>query len=119
MNFPNKKILIISLSLILILIAILFYTYKGVIFQRGNPLPYLLASLEISEETPYVEIGENTGIYISQRGECLPLLEFIEETQNVDFIEQGGNTYIFTDGINTITASSEIYLRYFTVWTVS
>ncbi len=118
MRMLNKKTIAIMLSLIIMIGGVMFYSYKNVIFQRGNPIPYLLASLEINEETPYVEVGENTGVYIAPQGECQPLFEFIEETQNVDLVEQLGSGYRFENETKRLTISSEIYLRYFTVWTV-
>lgn len=113
-----KTVMVFLLSLIIIIGATLFYNYRKVIFQRGNPIPYLIASVQINEKRPYVEVGANTGIYITQKGEHTLLFDFIEESQDVEFVEQAGSGYIFTNGIDNLTVSSEIYLRYFTVWTV-
>ncbi len=73
-----------------------FYSYRKVIFQRGNPILYLIASIHITDENTYVEVDKNTGIYITHYGKCAQLFDFVEETQNVNFVEQVGSGYIFT-----------------------
>ncbi|MEG1883720.1 MAG: helix-turn-helix transcriptional regulator [Clostridia bacterium] len=114
----KHKLLIVIAIFAVITFLLIISSYSKVIFQRGNPIPYLIASMSISEETPYVEVGKNTGVYITKRGECPPLFDFVEESRNVDFVEQAGSGYIFTNGLDNITVSSEIYWRYFTVWQV-
>ncbi len=115
----TKNKLIIAIAVFTGIISLLiFSSYFNVIFQRGNPIPYLLASMSISDETPYVEVGKNSGIYISKRGECPELLEFVEESRNVEFVERFGSAYQFSNGLDNLTIFSEIYWRYFTVWTV-
>ncbi|MEG1548434.1 MAG: helix-turn-helix transcriptional regulator [Clostridia bacterium] len=113
----HKLLTIIAVFTVIILLLVIG-SYRNVIFQRGNPIPYLIASMSISEETPYVEVGNNTGVYISKKGECPKLFEFVENSRNVEFIEQFGSGYLFTNGLDNITVSSEIYWRYFTVWKV-
>lgn len=115
LNFKCK--IIISVFLITIL-AIIIIGNSKVIFQCGNPIPYLIASTHISEESPYVEVGNNSGIYISKRGECSELFDFIKNSRNVEFVEQIGSAYLFSNGLDNLTISSEIYLKYFTVWKV-
>lgn len=117
-NKAKKKIAILLIC-ITITVLFLFYNYRNVIFQRGNPIPYVIAGMRISDETPYIEVFKNTGIYISQRGECPQLLDFVEESRNVVFVEQVGSGYVFTNGAEHLSVSSEIYLKYFTVWTVA
>ena len=103
-----------------VLLATLLYAYSPVIFQRGNPLPYLIAATKISEDTPYVQVptNENASVFISRRGGCPSLFDFIEDTWNVTFIEQLGGTYMFSTGADTLMVSSEIYLAKYTVWTI-
>lgn len=86
------------------------------IFQKGNPIPYLIAASKISDENPYVEVEENT--VISKRGECPELFEYFEKSMGVPYTEQAGSGHIFTDGMRTYTISSEIYWGRYTVWTL-
>ena len=130
----NRKKIIWLIAAILLVLALALYLWWPVIFQRGNPIPYLLAMSQLSEKRPYVEVefdppvGKNT-IYISKRGDCPELFSAIEKYQHVTFEEQAGSSLIFRtkpisgdwwfmDGLDSITVSTEIYWRYFTVWQV-
>ena len=90
------------------------------IFQRGNPIPYLAAAMQINEDRPYVQVAvnDNAGIYISHRGECPALFNYIEDTWNATFREQMGGTYFFVTDADTLMVSAEIYWAKFTVWTI-
>lgn len=114
----KSRFTIMVIALIGVILLLIFGGYRNVIFQCGNPIPYLLASMSISDDTPYVEVGNDTGIYIAKKGECPELFEFVQEKWNVEFVEQFGSDYEFTNGLDTLTLSSEIYFRYFTVWKV-
>ncbi len=111
-----KRTAFVIFSLAVVLVLFLVWSYKSVIFQRGNPVPYLYSALSLSEDTPYMEVGEDTGIYISSRGECPELFTLFEENTGMEFLEQAGSGFIFTNGLENKTISSEIYLKYFTVW---
>lgn len=91
-----------------------------VIFQRGNPIPYLIAAAGITEETPYVQVKVQGGctVYISRRGQCPALLEAVERSRGVELVEQGGSGYLFSNGADRLTVSSEVYWRHYTVWQV-
>lgn len=113
------KTVLIIVAVIAVVLLLLLGLYNKTVFQRGNPLPYLLASMRITEETPYVEVGDHTGIYISKRGDCPQLFAFVEESKKVEFVEQSGSSYLFANGDGSITVSSEVYWKWFTVWQVS
>ena len=108
---------IIGGMLICAVLGMFIYKYDA-IFQRGNPLPYLTAAIQISDETSFVEVGEGEGIFISKRGECPELLEYVQDTKGVEFVEQAGSGYLFSDGNENLTVSSEIYWGGYTVWSV-
>lgn len=114
----GKTVLMIVAAMIVVLLLVLGL-YSKTIFQRGNPLPYLLASMRICEETPYVEVGDHTGVYISKNGDCPQLFKFIEESRNVEFVEQLGSSYLFANEVDSLTVSSEVYWKWFKVWQVS
>ena len=128
----NRK-KVIWLAAALLVVALAFCLWWPVIFQRGNPIPYLLAISQLSEKRPYVEVEFdppvwNNTIYISKRGDCPELFSAIEKYNHVTFEEQAGSSWIFrinswgdrfvADGRETLVVSSEIYWRYFTVWQV-
>ena len=97
-------------------LGILLFAEREVIFQRGNPIPYLIAAVQISENKPYVEVDDRSGVYISMRGDCTELLVFFQENTGMDFVEQVGSGYLFADNARTAVISSEVYWKYFTVW---
>ena len=75
----KKKLWIALLVAFVVLASSVIYLNRAVIFQRGNPIPYLTAAARISEKNPYVAVDEAKGIYISKRGECPELLECYQE----------------------------------------
>lgn len=114
-----KKKMILSCAIVLVVVvAMTAYLKWGVIFQRGNPIPYLTAAIQITEENPYVAVDKIKGIYISKRGDRTKLFEDFCEVYGMKFVEQAGSGYIFTDGDRTDVISSEIYWGRYTVWTV-
>lgn len=118
-QMKTRKSVLTIIGVIIVVLLLVLGLYNKTIFQRGNPIPYLLASTRIGVETPYVEVGNNSGIYISKRGHCPQFFEFIEKSEKVEFVEQGGSSYLFANGDNSLTVSSENYWKWFTVWQVS
>lgn len=114
----KKKIFITVLVALVIFAALVFYLNRDAIFQRGNPIPYLIAAVQISENKPYVAVDETRGIFISRRGECPELFDYFQEKTGLEFIEQAGSGYLFTDGIRNEVILSETYWRDYTVWVI-
>ncbi len=119
----KKQRRVVDLAIIAVIAVILLVIMKiwsPVVFQRGNPIPYLIAAIRISGENSYVQVETDSGadVYISRKGECPELFEYIEKSRNVGFIEQAGSGYIFSNGIDGLVVSSEVYLSEFTVWSV-
>ena len=94
------------------------WRYGGAIFQRGNPIPYLLAAAQLDSDTPFAEVGSGDGVYIAPRGECPALLEFVERTRHVTFVERAGSGYLFSNGVDGLVVQSEVYWGRFTVYQV-
>ena len=113
----KKKVFATCAVIIVILVAVVFLK-KDAIFQRGNPIPYLTAVVHLSETNPYVAVDEENGIYLSKRGDKEALFLMIQDTYGVELKDQLGSSYLFSDGENTYTVSSEIYWDKFTVWTL-
>lgn len=102
----------------LIVLALMLYIWGPAIFQKRNPLPYLMAAMKISDEQPYVQVDSRPGVYISRRGSCPELFADIEAGRKLNFIEQAGSAYLFSNGVCDLIVSSEIYWGKYTVWTV-
>lgn len=113
----KKKVIVICTLIISLLAAVVFLKWDA-IFQRGNPIPYLTAAVRLSETTPYVAVDEEKRIYISKRGDNEALFQMIKDTYGVEFKDQLGSGYLFSDGEKSYIVSSEIYWGRFTVWTL-
>ena len=113
----NKRKIVLICSLVLLgIVALCFLMKKDAIFQRGNPIPYLTAAVRLSGENLYVAVDEESGIYISKREDKQALFQMIQDTYGVELKDQLGSSYLFSDGENNYTISSEIYWGRFTVW---
>ena len=111
------RMLACGAALCLLALAIVMKLWGPVIFQRGNPIPYLVAAVRLSEERPYVLVEEGAvDVYITRRGRCPELFEWIENSRQVIFVEQAGSGWLFSNGVDSLCVTSEIYWRYFTVW---
>ena len=113
-----KKKLAVVLFTIIAFIFIVFYLKKDAIFQRGNPVPYLWAASQISEENTYIKVFDDQEIYISKRGECPELFSYFKNRINGEFVEQAGSGFLFTDGERNYVISSEVYWGKYKVWTL-
>lgn len=113
-------ICVTALITTVVVMGLAIYLYAPVIFQRGNPFPYLYAATKINDDTPFVEVNvnNNNSIYISRRGTCDEILLYIAESKNLEFQEQAGSAFLFSNGEKTLAVSSEVYWAKYTVWTV-
>ena len=114
----RNRIIIICAFAMLILCFVVLYSQRRAVFQRGNPIPYLWAAAQLSEDQPFVAVDEARGFYISKRGECPELFEFFQDELDVQFIEQAGSGYIFSDGTKNYVISSEVYWGRYIVWSL-
>ena len=114
----RNRIIIICAFAMLILCFVVLYSQRRAVFQRGNPIPYLWAAAQLSEDQPFVAVDEARGFSISKRGECPELCEFFQDELDVQFIEQAGSGYIFSDGTKNYVISSEVYWGRYTVWSL-
>lgn len=110
--------LVAALVALLLVAGGVLWRYGGAIFQRGNPIPYLLAAAQLDGDTPFAEVGSGDGVYIAPRGECPALLEFVERTRHVSFVERAGSGYLFSNGVDGLVVQSEVYWGRFTVYQV-
>lgn len=116
----KKTVIILSVIAGLSLLLWVFNFFSPVIFQRGNPIPYISAAMKIDEDSRYVQvdIDDVYDVYISVRGDKESLFYDLAYSKGMEFVEQAGSSYIFSDGTNRLIISSEVYLSCFTVWKV-
>lgn len=105
---------------ILLVVVAAIALYSPVIFQRGNPIPYLSAASKLVGNTAYaqVNVDNSASVYISHKGTCEELLDYISENRSFELQEQAGGAYIFSNGTDELIVTSEIYLGKYTVWEV-
>lgn len=117
----KKRVIILSVTACLSLLLWVFNFFSPVIFQRGNPIPYISAAMKIDEDSRYVQVDvdDTYDVYISVRGDKESLFYDLAYSKGMEFVEQAGSSYIFSDGTNRLIISSEVYLSCFTVWKVS
>lgn len=115
----KKKSVVILCAAAIVFFAFLIAFKWDAIFQRGNPIPYLVAAIKLSDDNTFVPVGGTDDTYITKRGENSDLFQMIQDTYDVEFIDQLGSGYVFSDGENSYMVGSEIYWGRFTVWTLS
>ncbi|MDF2540448.1 MAG: hypothetical protein K0S47_166 [Herbinix sp.] len=116
----EKHIVLLSIMMaIVIIISVIFIMKWPVIFQRGNPIPYLISIVQLNDNKTYMLVEDNPMVFITKRDNYEELLAYIEESNEVAYDEQMGSGYIFRSDEKVITITSEIYWRNYYVWTMS
>ncbi len=119
-----KKKILWFIAAILLCAVIFVWSNQAVIFQRGNPIPYLKAAAQLGDDRPFVKVDvevPNTDIYISRRGRedsCPALFKYVEDTYGVSFQEQFGSAFAFKNDSSRISVSKEVYWKFYLVWSV-
>lgn len=118
------KTVVAVLLCIILVCGVGIYLYKDVIFQRGNPIPYVMKAIFLNEEEPYKKVFADKEIYISKGREHFAkvqdsLIRLVENKYDATFVEQAGSGYIFKSEDKTIIMSTEVYLKYYNVWEVT
>ena len=113
----QKAFVLCAIAVSAIFICMLALKWDA-IFQRGNPLPYLSAMIKLSGENTFEAVPNMDGIYVTRRGNKEELFQMVCDTYGVEFKEQFGSGYLFSDGEENYTIGSEIYWGRFTVWTL-
>ncbi|SMB80467.1 hypothetical protein SAMN00017405_0881 [Desulfonispora thiosulfatigenes DSM 11270] len=125
--FIKSKVIKVAITVmvaIILLGGVSTFVYKDVIFQRGNPIPYLIKCINLNEKEPYKKVFDNKEVYISKgKGHYNKaeqnLIKLVENKYNIDFAEQVGSGYIFQSQGQTIIMTTEVYLKYYNVWEIS
>lgn len=113
-----KKKGIFVLYAVIGIIMVFFVALKwDAIFQRGNPIPYLISAIKLSDENTFVAVENIEDTYITRQGDKQDLFRMIEKAYQVDYKDQLGSSYLFSDGERNYMVDLEIYWGRFTVWT--
>jgi len=110
--------IIISIAIIIVLILV---TNWPVIYQKGNPLPYFKAILQLNANKTYVQVQQNddSTIFVTKRNNYDEFHKYVEGNYDVSFNEQMGSGYIFRSDKKVVVVSSEVYWKYYIIWTIS
>jgi hypothetical protein len=121
MSKINKnKIALSIITAIFIFIVITLVLNWSVIFQKGNPTPYLTSILQLNANQTYIQVhDDNSIIFITKRDNYDEFHKYIEYRYDVSFDEQMGSGYHFSSDEKVITVTSEIYWKFYKVWTIS
>jgi len=111
-KLKKRNIILYTIIAIIIILAITLIINRAVIFQKGNPIPYLKSVLQLSANQTDIQVqDDNPFIFITKRGNYKELHKYIEGNYNVTFDEQMGSGYIFRSDEKVITITSEIYWK--------
>lgn len=105
---------LVSISLFLLLTL----SFKGSIFQCGNPIPYVEKIITLNEEKKFAKVYKDKEIYITKKGDYEDLHKYIQNKYKVSFLEQIGSGFIFKSYDKEVMLTSEIYLKNYEVWNV-
>ena len=116
----KKAIVCGMISVLVAAVMVLLIGWGDAIFQCGNPLPYLMAAVQLDDETPYalVKETENFEIYITARDVQEKMIAAIEAATESEFLEQGGRAFFFENAQEHFAVENEIYWGRFLVWRV-
>jgi len=115
----NKKVILFLLIGLILIISLFVYQNKAVIFQCGNPIPYVSKMFSLDDDTAFIDVFDDKSVYITKRYNSDNLFQFVENEYGVTFTEQMGSGYIFESDTQKIVLSSQIYWRYYMVWSLT
>ena len=112
------KTLILCVVVLSILSASIIASKWDTIFQRGNPIPYMVAMVKLSDNNSFEAVANTDDTYITRRDDKQNLFQMIQDTYDLEYKDQLGSGYLFSDGEKNYIVASEIYWGKFTVWTL-
>ena len=114
----SKKVFSGTIIIILAAIFVIIGLNHKVIFQRGNPLPYMADASKITEKKPFYPVkNADSETYISNiYSSDEEFIEFAENKLDSKFVSQEGSIYVFSNDDKTTYVDSEIYLGKYKVW---
>ena len=115
----NKKIILFLLTGLILIICLFLYQKKDVIFQCGNPIPYVSKMFVLDDDTEFIDVFDDKSVYITKRYHKDKLFQYVEKEYEVAFTEQMGSGYRFESDTQKIVLTSQIYWHYYMVWTLT
>lgn len=115
----NKKVILFLLVGLILIISLFAYQNKAVIFQCGNPIPYVSKMLILEDDTPFIDVFGDKSTYLTKKYNSDALFKFVENEYGVTFTEQMGSGYIFKSDTKKIVLTSQVYWRYYMVWSLT
>ena len=113
----KRKLTNAIVYIFLIFTALIIFNWS-VIFQRGNPLPYMIRMVTLNSTNTYASVFADRNVYITRRNNHNELFRHIENTHNAKFAEQLGSGFMFDSAERRIIVVVQIYWRYFDVWEI-
>ncbi len=115
----NKKILLIT-SLIILVLGIFIFFYSPIIFQEGNPWPQIKGIAKLifgNEDIIKLDIGDNK--YITKSNNLGIIKSFMKD-KGYEFTEQMGSGYFFESqtGVGAVVVH-RYYSRYYSLWSIT
>lgn len=87
----NGKIILRLLIGFILIVGLFVYSNKAVIFQCGNPIPYIAKMFWLDNDITYVDVFDDKSVYITKKDTSDDLFQFVEDEYGVTFIEQMGS----------------------------
>lgn len=119
MSNTSKKIKIAIIIILGIFIAV-FFLYRSVIFQEGNPWPLMKAITKLNISSDGVVILDSESEKYLTKSKDGPELIIKKMSDNgYNFIEQMGSAYIFSSDSDKIIATQKQYSRFYSLWNIT
>ncbi|MFA5360154.1 MAG: hypothetical protein WC349_04325 [Patescibacteria group bacterium] len=114
-----KGIIIFSLTLIIIFI-LATWLYAPVIFQEGNPVPYLKGAWQLNlSQKDIIKLDVDGDRYMTKNRNGLGAITELMKSQNYEFVEQLGAGYFYKSSDKAIVLTRRQYSRFYVIWTIN
>ncbi|MCF7795874.1 hypothetical protein K9M42_02170 [Patescibacteria group bacterium] len=119
----NRKVKnpIILISSFIVVFAFAFYYYSPVIFQEGNPLPYIKGILELNfSEKDIILLDSEDELYFTKSKNGKEILSEKLSDEGYQFLEQMGSGYFFkNENEEKLIATHKYYSRFYSIWKIT
>lgn len=112
----DKKMILWTVSIVLVILIILAIVTYPVLFQEGNALPILKGVISLNKNNDLIQISKEPKIYISKTDKgSFPMIKLIE-AEGWKFEDQFGAGYVFSKEDTKLTITSRQYTGKYTIW---
>lgn len=115
----NKKALF-SISLLFLAIGLFLLLFSPVIFQEGNPCPYIkgIAALTLGNEGP-VKLSKPENTYLTKSAGGFDAIDAFLKNKGYGLTEQMGSGYLYNSPDGALVVTRREYSRFYTIWTIT